>query len=178
MKDLRRALRPLAALATVALVGAGCSNGAAENGSTGSSGGNANATAPDRSVTFAQCMRENGITEFPDPNASGDQEFVEAIQRLDTSSAAWKQAIGACKELRPPGLLGGKATPKQMRERLQFAQCMRDNGIEDFPDPARDGPLIDTNRIPSAAGRGALDIPGFQAAMEACRDAAARALGR
>ena len=64
-----------------------------------------------------------------------------------------------------------------MRERLAFAQCMRDNGIEDFPDPARDGPLIDTNRIPSAAGRGALDIPGFQAAMEACGDAAARALG-
>ena len=34
-----------------------------------------------------------------------------------------------------------------------------------------------SNRIPSAAGRGALDIPGFQAAMERCRDALAGALG-
>jgi hypothetical protein len=64
-----------------------------------------------------------------------------------------------------------------MRRRLEFAQCMRDNGVKDFPDPARDGPLIDTTRIPSAAGRGALSIPGFQAAMEKCRDALAGALG-
>jgi hypothetical protein len=64
-----------------------------------------------------------------------------------------------------------------MRERLEFAQCMRDNGVKDFPDPTRDGPLIDTTRIPSAAERGALDIPGFQAAMEKCRDVLAEAVG-
>jgi hypothetical protein len=73
--------------------------------------------------------------------------------------------------------LGGKATPEEMNERLEFAQCMRDNGVEDFPDPTADGPLIDTRRIPSAAGRGARSIPGFQAAMEKCRDALAGALG-
>jgi len=127
-------------------------------------------------VKFAECMREKGVTEFPDPNASGDQEFVDAMQRLDPSSAAWKKAIGACKDLQPPGLLGGKATPQEMRERLAFAQCMRDNGVEDFPDPTVDGPLIDTRRIPSAAGKGARSIPGFQAAMEKCRDVGADAL--
>jgi hypothetical protein len=164
-------LRPLAALAMVALLGAGCSNGSAET-DTGS-----NETTGDKTVNFAECMRENGVTEFPDPNAAGDQEFVEAIERLDPSSAAWKQAIGACKDLQPPGLLGGKATPQEMRERLAFAQCMRENGVEDFPDPTIDGPLIDTRRIPSAAGRGALSIPGFQAAMETCRDVMADALG-
>jgi hypothetical protein len=175
VNDLRRDLRALAALAMVALIAAGCSNSSAEN----SSGGSTNPTDGDRTVKFAECMRENGIAEFPDPNASGgDQAFVGALQKLDQSSAAWKTAIGACKELRPAGLLGGKATPLEMDERLEFAQCMRDNGVEDFPDPLKDGPLIDTNRIPSAAGRGALDIPGFQAAMETCSDAAARALGR
>jgi hypothetical protein len=168
-----RRLRPLAALAVLALIGAGCSNGSAENGSTG----NTNATNRDPAVKFAECMRENGVTEFPDPTASGDQEFVDAIDKLDPSSAAWKKAIGACKDLQPPGLLGGKATPQQMSERLEFAQCMRDNGIKDFPDPANDGPLIDTSRIPSAAGRGARSIPGFQAAMEKCRDDLAGALG-
>jgi hypothetical protein len=173
---VNRRLRPLAALAVLALIGAGCSNGSAETGN-GSSGGNENATSQDGTVKFAECMRDNGVTEFPDPNASGDQEFVAGMERLDPSSAAWKKAIGACKDLQPPGLLGGKATPEEMRERLEFAQCMRDNGVKDFPDPTNDGPLIDTRRIPSAAGRGARSIPGFQAAMEKCRDALAGALG-
>ena len=163
----------------VTLIGAGCSNGSAENGDTGtgSSTGNKNATNRVEPVKFADCMRENGVTAFPDPNAAGDQEFVEGIQSLDQSSAAWKRAIGACKDLRPPGLLGGKASPQEMRPRLKFAPCMRDSGVEDFPDPTKDGPLIDTTRIPSAAGRGARSIPGFQAAMEKCRDALAGALG-
>jgi hypothetical protein len=174
---MKRKLRPLAALAMVALIGAGCSNGSAENTNTGTGSGDKNATTQDKAVQFAECMRENGITEFPDPNASGDQELVNAIKALDPSSAAWKKAIGACKDLRPPGLLGGKASPEQMTVRLKFAQCMRDNGVEDFPDPTADGPLIDTTRIPSAAGRGALSIPGFQAAMEHCRDVMADALG-
>jgi hypothetical protein len=53
---------------------------------------------------------------------------------------------------------------------------MRDNGIKDFPDPAKDGPLIDTTKIPSAKGRGALEIPGFKAAQEKCGDLLASAL--
>jgi hypothetical protein len=170
----------LVALAMVALIGAGCSNGSAENGSTGtgSSGGNKNATNGDKSLKFADCMRENGVTEFPDPkNAASDQEVVEGIKALEQSSAAWKKAMGACKDLRPPGFLGGKASPQEMKPRLKFAQCMRDNGVEDFPDPAKDGPLIDTTRIPSAAGRGARSIPGFQAAIEKCRDALSGAVG-
>ena len=169
-------LRPLVALAIAAVIGAGCSNGSAENADTSTttstgSGGN-------KTVKFAQCMRDNGVSEFPDPNASGDQEFVDAIERAqDSGPAAWRNAIRACRDLQPAGLLGGKATPQEMSQRLEFAQCMRDNGVKDFPDPVKDGPLIDTNRIPSAAGRGARDIPGFQAAMEKCRDALAGALG-
>ena len=49
---------------------------------------------------------------------------------------------------------------------------MRDNGVKDFPDPTPDGPLIDTNRIPSAAG----NMPAINAAMRKCRDAAADAM--
>jgi hypothetical protein len=47
--------------------------------------------------------------------------------------------------------------------------------VKDFPDPTPDGPLVDTNRIPSAAGRGGPSIPGLRAAMEKCRDFAANA---
>ena len=62
---VRRKLRPLAALAMVALIGAGCSG-------NGSSGGSKNATDRDKATKFAECMRANGVREFPD--ASG--EFV------------------------------------------------------------------------------------------------------
>jgi hypothetical protein len=173
----RTRLRPLAALALVALIGAGCSSGAAGDGGNGGGNTTNNATGQDRAVRFAACMRKNGVPAFPDPDASSDQELMDAIEKLNPGSATFKRALGACKDLQPPGLLGGKATPQQMKERLGFAQCMRDNGIKDFPDPTNDGPLIDTNRIPSAAGRGARDIPGFQAAMDTCRDALADALG-
>jgi hypothetical protein len=187
-ENMSRKLRPLAALAMVALIGAGCSNGSAENGNTASSGGNKNATNRDQTVSFAECMRENGVTEFPDPNAGGDQEFVAGIEALDTSSAAWKKAIGACKDLRPPGLLGAKASRQEMSARLKFAECMRDNGVEDFPDPIQGEPLVDTRpcpggqrslrwRIPSAAGRGARSIPGFQEAMQTCSGAFSDELG-
>jgi hypothetical protein len=154
----RRELRPLVALAMVALLGAGCgSNTPAETGT-----GNGSKT-----VTFADCMRKNGITQFPDQNGSSDQEFVEAIQKLDPDSAAFKKAIRACKDLQPPGLLGGKASPQQLSARLKFAQCIRDNGVKDFPDPANGEPLVDTRRIPSTERNGGMSI--LNAAMQKCR---------
>jgi hypothetical protein len=177
-RNMRRKLRPLAALAMVALIGAGCSNEPAENGNAGSSGGNENATNRDKAMKFAACMRENGVREFPDPDASGGLTIDGIVNgsSLDTSTPAWNDAIAACKDLQPPGFMGTEASPEEQEVRLEFAQCMRDNGVEDFPDPTPSGPLIDTRRIPSAAGRGALSIPGFQDAMEACRDLSARAV--
>ncbi len=162
--------RTLAALATLAAVVAGCS------GTSAGTGGNTTASAHDKAVKFAECMRDNGVSEFPDPNAAG--EFAYGIERgssLDPSTAAWKTAIGACKDLQPPGFTGHRRSPEQQEKALEFAQCMRDNGVKDFPDPTEDGPLIDTNRIPSAAGRGGLNIPGLREAMEKCRGLAADA---
>jgi hypothetical protein len=61
---------------------------------------------------------------------------------LDPSSAAWQNAIGACEDLQPPGFTGDEeVTAEEQETRLEFAQCMRDNGVEDFPDPTVDGPL-------------------------------------
>jgi hypothetical protein len=170
-----RKLRPLAALAMVPLVIAGCSNGSAENGN-GSSGGNKNATNHEKGVKFAQCMRDNGVTEFPDPNASGELTIDGVVNgsSLDTTTAAWKTAISACRDLQPPGFTGHKRSAQAQENALKFAQCMRDNGIKDFPDPTPNGPLIDTNRIPSMVGKDPR-IGGFKAAQEKCRDSAAAA---
>ena len=168
---MRRTLRPLAALAMLAVIVAGCSNGPAGTGSS-----NSTAAAHEKAVKFAECMRANGVSAFPDPDASG-RLTVDAVANgssVDTNSAAWKQAIGACKGLEPPGFTGGKVTPKQRTARLEFAQCMRDNGVPDFPDPTPNGPLVDTNRIPSTAT--AAGMSALNAAMHKCGDFA-RAAG-
>jgi hypothetical protein len=171
---ITRKLWPLAALALVALIGAGCGNGSAEDGNTGT------ANRDKGAMKFAECMRDNGVSEFPDPDASGGLTIDGVVNgsSLDPSTAAWQNAIGACNDLQPPGFTGDEdISAEEQQARLEFAQCMRDNGVEDFPDPAPNGPLIDTTRIPSAAGRGARSIPGFDAAAETCTDVYSGELG-
>jgi hypothetical protein len=173
---MTRKLGPLAALAVVALIGMGCSKDPAENGS---SGGNTNATNRDKAVEFAECMRDNGVGQFPDPDASGELTIDGVLNgsSLNPSTPAWKEAIGACKDLQPPGFTGDEEVSDEEQEvRLEFAQCMRDNGVEDFPDPGKDDPLVNTYRIPSANRPGGMAI--LNAAMKTCGDLAAEAIGR
>ena len=179
---MRRTLRPLAALAMVAMVAvisAGCggtrsSGGTSTAGPAGTTrtdtasstgtGGNKNLTARDKAVKFTECMRANGVGDFPDPNASG--EFPSF--GISVSPAEWKKALGACKELQPPGSLSAKLSPEQLSTALKFAQCMRENGVKDFPDPVNGQPLIDTTRIPSANRPGGMTI--LNAAAHKCSD--------
>jgi hypothetical protein len=170
--NMTKKLRPPAALALIALTCAGCSNGSAD---TGSSAGNKNATNREKAVKFAKCMRDNGVREFPDPDASGELTIDEIANRsgLDISTAAFKQAMSACRDLEPSGFTGHKRSAQQQKNALEFAQCIRDNGVKDFPDPTPGAPLVDTNRIPSAATSGGMSI--LNAAMQKCRDRAAAA---
>jgi hypothetical protein len=172
--NMTRKLRPLAALATVALIGAGCSNEPAEDG------GAANANAHyEKAVKFSECMRDNGVSEFPDPDASG-QLTVDGVvngSSIDPSAPVWEQAMSSCKDLQPPGFTGDEDVSAEEQDvRLEFAQCMRDNGVEDFPDPAEDEPLVDTNRIPSSATEGGMSV--LNAAMQTCGDLAEEAIGQ
>jgi len=165
-------LRPLAALALVTLLGAGCSNTPARSGSDDTTAGTRAQT-----VRFAECMRANGVTEFPDPDASG-QLTIDGVlngSSLDPSDPAWRSAIGVCKDLQPPGFTGHQRSAQQQEAALRFARCMREGGVEDFPDPTPDAPLIDTERIPSLAGKNPRSDPGLTAAMQACRDLAGAA---
>jgi hypothetical protein len=158
-------------------------NAPSETGTASNSGSASSArttsTTREKAMKFAQCMRDNGVSEFPDPDPSGELTIdgIANGSSLDPSTAVFKKAIGACKDLQPPGFTGHKRSAQQQESALRFAQCMRDNGVKDFPDPTRDGPLIDTRRIPSAAGKGARSIPGFQAAQEKCGAAFSDALG-
>lgn len=168
----RRAGRRLATLGMVALIGAGCSN---PPPGAGGHGGYEPSATRQAAVKFAECMRANGVSAFPDPDPSGELTIdgIANGSSLDTNSATFTQALRACKNLEPPGFTGTTRSPQQQEAALKFAQCIRDNGVKDFPDPTPDSPLIDTNRIPSAAQKGGMSI--LHAAMQKCGSFAAGA---
>jgi hypothetical protein len=156
-------LRPLAVLALIAMVSA-CGS----NAPTATDSGSSLATNVERAVQFADCMRGHGVSEFPDPNASGDFTYgIKAGSSLDPSTAAWQTAISACKSLEPSGLMPKSLTTQAIAARLKFAQCIRENGMPDFPDPANNGPLIN---VQHAQGNTQL-----QAALQKCRSLLAAA---
>jgi hypothetical protein len=172
--NMSRKLSPLAALAVVALIGAGCSDAPDENGNAG----NTSAANQNQAVKFAECMRDNGVSDFPDPDASGRMTIDGVLNgsSLDPNTPAWKAAMAACEDLQPPGFTGEEDISAEEQEvRLEFAQCIRDNGVEDFPDPAEGEPLVNTNVIPSAATEEGMTI--LNAAMETCGDLAEEAIG-
>ena len=177
-----RKLWLLVALAMVALISAGCSNAAAGTDSSGgnntvttAAAGNNTAANHEQAVKFAECMRTNGVQQFPDPDASGafTIETIANGSSVDTTSATFQKAISACKDLEPPGFTGSKRSPEQQAAGIKFAQCIRDNGVPDFPDPDPNGPLVDTNRIPSASRNGVMSM--LRAAMKKCSSYAAAA---
>src|SRR5439155_7544305 len=181
---MSRRPRPLVALALVALISlisAGCgSNAPSETGTasstgttstgTASSGANTKLTARDEAVKFAECIRAHGVSDFPDPDAKNEFQYGVSV-----SPAVWKQATTACKALQPPGTLSGKRTPKQQSASLRFAQCVRDHGVKDFPDPVNGEPLIDTTKIPSSNKPGGMTI--LNAATHKCGKVLGEAAG-
>ena len=177
--NMRRELRPLVGVALVgliALLSAGCgSNAPSETGTasstaTASGGADKKLTARDKAVKFAECIRAHGVSDFPDPNAKNDFDYGVSV-----TPAVWKQATTACKDLQPPGTLSGKRTPKQQSASLRFAQCIRDNGVKDFPDPVNGEPVIDTYKIPSSNRPGGMTI--LNAAVQKCRTGLREAVG-
>jgi hypothetical protein len=167
-------LRSLAVLAPIALaallLGACGSSGPAATGS-GSTGANNTSANVAEAEKFSHCMRNNGISTFPDPNSSG-QLTIDGIvngSSLNPDTPAFQQALSACKDLEPPGFMGSQRTPAQQEAALKFAQCMRDNGITNFPDPTPNGPIINVH--------GAHGIPGFEAAQQKCSATYAGQLG-
>lgn len=158
--------RPLAALVPVIVVVliSGCGSMA----DTGSGSSDATAANHTKAVKFSECMRANGVSNFPDPDSSGNLTIDQVANgsKLDTNSPAFQQAISACKSLEPSGFTGSKRSAKQQSAARQFAQCVRHSGVPDFPDPAPNGPLVDTNRIPSAATDAGMSA--LHAAMHKC----------
>ena len=161
----------LVALALVALIGAGCGSNDTAHTTATATASPKQESAREKAVKFAECIRAHGVADFPDPNAKNEFEYGVSV-----TPAVWKRASTACKDLQPPGTLSGKRTPKEQSGALKFAQCMRDNGVKDFPDPANGDPLVDTTKIPSLGDRSPRTDPVFAPAMDKCRVALEAAL--
>jgi hypothetical protein len=90
-------------------------------------------------LAFAQCMRDSGVPNFPDPVANADGTFdLQRPQGVDPN--ALFNALDNCRsELQASGIQlgGGHATqdPEVQDALLEFAQCMRENGVPEFQDP-------------------------------------------
>jgi hypothetical protein len=168
MRRNLRLLTALALIATVALLSAGCSHGSAQSGA----GSSANASsARDKAVKYSECMRDHGLSAFPDPDSSGQLTLDGVLNgsSLDPDSAVFKKAITACKDLQPAGFTGSKSrSTKAQKAALAFARCVRANGVKDFPDPVDGEPLVNTNRIPSTNDDGGMSA--LNAAMHKCRN--------
>ena len=186
MTNMSRKPRPFIALGLAALIGltsAGCGSTASSEsatagstetasnaGSTTTSRSTTKLTAQEKAVKFAECMRRNGVPHFPDPDPKGDYNFG-----VDVSGDVWLKAVDACKALKPPGALSAHRTPKQQSSALRFAQCVREHGVKDFPDPVNGEPLINTYKIPSSNKPGGMTI--LNAAVQKCGAILNRAAG-
>jgi hypothetical protein len=107
---------------------------------------------------YAQCIRDNGVPDFPDPDANGQLRGPAHEKEGDPK---FRAAQEKCRDL-APGAEHEKTDPATVEQMRKFSQCMRDNGLPDFPDPDANGQL-------RGAGHEQQDNPTFRAAMETCR---------
>jgi hypothetical protein len=168
--------RLTSALLGVALALAGCAgrnndgNGVATAGGA-SANASASASAPagdmaERQRQFARCMRDNGI-DMPDPQSDGSGGFgfqVGGDGSTPPDRAKVDAAMQKCRQYMPNGGEPPKLDPEQQEKVRQYAKCMRDNGVPNFPDPQPNGGLMvgpDSGVDPSD--------PKVKAAEEKCR---------
>ncbi|TYB57231.1 hypothetical protein FXF51_41145 [Nonomuraea sp. PA05] len=118
------------------------------------------ADSQDKALKFAQCMRENGI-DMPDPDSSGKMAMT-----FDAPQEKVQAAEEACRQYAPSGGQQIRDDPQMAENLRKLARCMRDNGVEAYPDP--EGSMM---RITKEAG----EDPDLKAAEEKCQQQAADA---
>ncbi|WP_433467661.1 hypothetical protein [Spirillospora sp. CA-128828] len=148
---------------TLALTGCGsddkgdggvASVGGAKNG--GASGG-PKLSQDEMGVKFAQCMREHGV-DMEDPKPGGGIQIKTKGKKEDID-----KAMEACRQYNPMANRTGAPDPKQQERAREFAKCMRQNGVEKFPDPDPNQPGIRIDR--NTVG----NDPDLEKAQEACQ---------
>ncbi|MGP3925060.1 hypothetical protein [Streptomyces sp. 8N616] len=150
----------LGAALAIAMVAAGLGFAFGSNDSPEAAGGAGAGDKKAKSMAFIECLRENGVPDFPDPAADGSI-LLDPSSGIDVKGDAYKKAEKACEDLMPEGRRASPP-PGGMPDLTKYADCMRENGVPDFPDPKGSG------FAPEEAG---IDVesPEFQDAHKACQ---------
>jgi hypothetical protein len=164
----RRRQRAAVALAAFTVLGLGLVGcGGDSEAASDSTGGSGSSSSEDREaelVAYAECMRENGVPEFPDPEGGRLQMHAGPGTGVDPNSPEFQAAEQECEDLKPEGLGQTGGNPEQEEAMLAFSECMRENGVPGFPDP-EGGRLMLTPEMGVDP-----ESPEFQEAEEICRD--------
>jgi hypothetical protein len=146
---IRQAGLYAALLVALALLAAACGGSNSPRAAGGSSPGN---SAPASAVAYSGCMRSHGVPEYPDPDSNGNLPKDNA-QDLGVSSSRYQTAERACRHLLPSSdttfiasltqcLMNSDCPPAVVQQALtegrKFAQCMRNHGVPNWPDPTID----------------------------------------
>jgi len=142
-------LTSVVAVAAFSLLAAGCgggggSPGVANNASTTTTSTTGTPASSNTLLGFSQCMRSNGVPNFPDPQHFAGGNVKLTIHGFGASPAV-QTALNACHQLLPSGPGQTQESAQQQRtqlaDELSFAKCMRSHGVARFPDPTAQGQL-------------------------------------
>ena len=130
---------------TATTVGGASTSSTVSTGGGAPSSGSTAAGAGSPGVAFAACMRSSGVPNFPDPSPGGGLLF-RVTAGIDRSSPAFRAARAKCRKLLPGGGPPGPGSTthpsaQTLAKLLKIAQCMRQHGISQFPDPRTSVPL-------------------------------------
>lgn len=126
--QFRRILVLASALATCVILAA-CGSGKSSSDSA----------KMDAGIRFSECMRANGVPDFPDPGSGGG---INIPSGMNPRTPAFQAAQNKCFKLLPGGgpSRGGQASEQRKLMMLRLSQCMRNHGFPDFPDPTANQP--------------------------------------
>ncbi|MBB2948074.1 hypothetical protein FB565_007845 [Actinoplanes lutulentus] len=116
----------------------------------------------DAPLKYAKCMRENGMTWFPDPDPDKEGRFAINLPPGVTPKDMEK-AEKACRQWAPNGGEAPEMSAEDLEKIRQMAKCMRENGVPDFPDPDPDGRIEAHHSVGDGPGN---DV--FDKAQEIC----------
>jgi hypothetical protein len=138
---------------------AGSQSAVAAAGRSGSSG----ATPLAQAVAYSQCVRSHGVPDFPDPVQTPSGGYGYRTAGIDPNSAAFQGALQVCNSLPSPwNSASRQLSTAQQQAWLNWAQCIRSNGLPSFPDPTFSGSQVHDSGVGSSS-------PQLQQATEACK---------
>lgn len=116
----------------------------------------------EQGLKFAQCMRDHGV-QMADPGGGPGSLMTIGPGQGGAADEKTKAALEACRQYMPNGGELTKPNAQQLEQARKLAQCMREHGLPNFPDPDPDGGMLgkDSGIDPND--------PTFKAADEACK---------